>query len=211
MAGADKITQIDPNSPNSPFNDTIFQDQVNNLITQYVSQIPPMPDDQFKRNIEQLFNKNADLRAFLKAEKISQIGSNLLEVVQQEKKERSYYGQFIDIINRHGTNINTPEFDTEIRNHVQNFINEQKKLPAMIKELGLSIDDINFAEKLATHRSALEKMRTRTVKMRLNMLINTYPMEKEQGFWNKTFAGQAQDQRGLTTAQEVQIDKLGGR
>jgi hypothetical protein len=66
----------------------------------------------------------------------------------------------------------TQEFDKQVRELVSKFAQEQKKLPDMVKELKLDINAVDFATNLAKHRTALETMRTRTVKIRLNLLHN---------------------------------------
>jgi hypothetical protein len=99
----------------------------------------------------------------------------------------------------------------KLRDETAKFSREQNKLPDLVKELKLDINSIQFAEQLAKHRNKLEIMRMRTVNMRVNMLVNATPKKEPKGIWNKFTSGTQKDERGLTTAQHVQIDKLGGR
>jgi len=190
MAGSDKIEQND-----NVFDDPAFNDALNTLVNDYVSWVnTTMTDAEFTTAVMNLINKNDKMKSYMKDKDISQIGTNFVNIVTSEKKERAYYGKLIDLIDRHGRNVNTPEFDTEVRKIFAEFVQENKKLPEFVNELKLDIDAKNFAEKLATHREALQKMKMRNVKMKLSMLTNTDNKDK----W-------------LAAANSVNIDALGAR
>lgn len=190
MAGADKIEEDD-----SMFNDPIFNEKLNLLVNDFVTGASAtMSEQEFETAVRTLIDKNPDLKTYMWEKDVSQIGSNFVEIVKSEKKEREYYGKLIELIDKHGKAYNTPEFDTEVRALFAEFVKENKKLPDLVKELKLDIDAANFSEKLATHRQALHKMKLRNVKMKLSMLTNTDKQDK----W-------------LTAANSVNIEKLGGR
>jgi len=105
----------------------------------------------------------------------------VIESAKSEKAERDYYGRFIALIDKYvpAGSLNLPQqFDVDARALVAQFAKEQNKMPDMLKELGLNIEATDFAVKLAKHRTALETMRTRTVKIRLNLLYNKSTEEK---------------------------------
>lgn len=190
MAGADKIEEDD-----SMFNDPIFNEKLNLLVNDFVTGVnATMSEQEFETAVRTLIDKNPDLKTYMWEKNVSQIGSNFVEIVKSEKNEREYYGKLIELIDTHGKQVNTPEFDIAVRALFAEFVKENKKLPDFVKELKLDIDAANFSEKLATHRQALHKMKLRNVKMKLSMLINTDKEDK----W-------------LTAANSVNIDKLGGR
>ena len=174
MAGADKIEEDD-----SMFNDPIFNEKLNLLVNDFVTgSSATMSEQEFEAAVRKLIDQNPELKSYMKEKDVSQIGTNFLELVKSEKKEREYYGKLIELIDKHGRQVNTPEFDAEVRALFAEFVKENKKLPEFVKELKLDIDAKNFSEKLATHREALHKMKLRNVKMKLSMLTNTDKEDK---------------------------------
>ena len=174
MAGADKIEEDD-----SMFNDPIFNEKLNLLVNDFVTgSSATMSEQEFEAAVRKLIDQNPELKSYMKEKDVSQIGTNFLELVKSENKEREYYGKLIELIDKHGRQVNTPEFDAEVRALFAEFVKENKKLPEFVKELKLDIDAKNFSEKLATHREALHKMKLRNVKMKLSMLTNTDKEDK---------------------------------
>lgn len=151
-------------------------------------------DGTFASEVQSLIMSNTQLKHYMKEHNITHLGTNLVEQAKAEKEERTYYSQLINIINQYTTDgsLNKPqEFEVAIRRQLADFAKKQNRLPDMIKQLDLQVDDVNFAEKIANHKITLERMKMRTVKLRLRLLTN-----------------KSEDEKGLTTAQDVDRDKF---
>ena len=213
LAGADKITE-----DNNVFNDPAFNTDLSRLLNEYCNWTT-MTADEFNTQAVALINaeaQNGKAKLDLETLNISQIGSNLVDIATVEKEQRKLYGDLIWAIDRFYSSDDNDadklrEFDGKARDLINAFSTKHNRLPDMIKELQppLDLDKLEFAEKLATHRRSLEKMRMRNVKMKLSMLVNTESLEQPK--WYEFLKAKPQDNRGLTTAQHVQIDKLWGR
>lgn len=213
LAGADKITE-----DNNVFNDPAFNADFSRLLNEYCNGTT-MTADEFNTQAVALINaeaQNGKAKLDLEALNVSQIGSNLVEIATIEKEQRQLYGELIWAIDRFYSSDDNDadklrEFDGKARELITAFSTKYNKLPDMIKELQppLDLDKLEFAEKLATHRRSLEKMRMRNVKMKLSMLVNSEALQQPK--WYEFLKAKPQDNRWLTTAQHVQIDKLWGR
>lgn len=190
---AENIIDVEKETSEKVFDDPIFQQELDVTVFKYING-STTDDVAFQSEIEELINGNAELRAYMKRNNITHLGTNIIQQAKAEKAERSYYGETIQIINDYITNgiSNKPqEYEIKIRAALEKFMKEQNKLPDMVKSLWLNIDKIDFATTLAQHRTTLETMKQRTVKMRLSLLVN-----------------KSEDKKGLTTAQYVNRDKF---
>lgn len=207
MAGADKIKV-----ETTVFNDPIFQEKLNNIVNEYLQDGSRWTKEAFDREVTEMIENNHELKVYTEKNKITQIGSNLIERVEFEKEQRKYYKEIIDITEdfASGKFKTRADYDKKIREKIGEFSDKQKRLPDLVKELKLDLNAIDFSEKLVVHKWVLEKIRNRTVDMRINMLVNAKPRQEPK--WMQKLLGWVQDdQRGLTTAQHVNIDKLWGR
>lgn len=191
---AENIIDVEKDTKEKIFDDPMFQQELDTAVVDYLASSSADAETVFKTQVEELINNNDELRNYMKKNNITHLGTNIIEQTKAEKAERNYYTSVIDTIDKYTKQwiLNQPqEFEVDIRNSLEKFIKEQNKLPDMVKSLGLNIDKVEFATKLATHRSTLETMRTRTVKMRLALLVN-----------------KSENEKGLTTAQYVNQDKF---
>ncbi len=204
MAGANKIKV-----ENNIFNDPAFQERINAIVNEYLQKNSVRKKEDFEREIKEIINNNHELKIYMEKNNITQIGSNLIERVEFEKEQRKYYDEIMAITEDYTQGkIKTKEdYDQQIRQKIGEFSEKQKRLPDLVKELNLDINARDFSEKLAAHKTVLERMRNRTVMMRVNMLINAKPKVEPKGI-KKILTGVQKNERGLTTAQHVQIDKL---
>ena len=189
---SENIVDVEKDTTEKIFDEPIFQQELDATVWKYIN--TNGDDATFQSEVEALINGNEELRRYMKRNNITHLGTNIIEQAKAEKAERDHYGSIITIIDRYTKDgvLNKPqEFDVEVRNALQKFMKEQKKLPEMVKSLWLDIDKLDFATKLATHRTTLETMRLRTVKMRLSLLVN-----------------KSEDEKWLTTAQYVNQDKF---
>jgi len=190
LAGADKIVM-----KTDLFTDPEFQRDLNALTNDYLTN--DIADERtYESAVAKLINNNKELKRYMESENVSQIGSNLVERIRFEKKQRMYYQDLIHILHEYeikGQIKTRAELDTQLRAKTSEFSKEQNRLPDLVKELKLDINSVHFAVELAKHKNKLEHMRMRTVNMRVNMLTN---------------ASSNKEERGLTTAQHVNIDKL---
>lgn len=191
---AENIIDVEKDTKEKIFDDPIFQQELDATVVDYLASSSADAETVFKTQIEELINNNDELRNYMKKNNITHLGTNIIEQTKAEKAERNYYTSVIGTIDKYMKNgiLNKPqEFDVDIRKNLELFIKQQNKLPDMVKHLWLNIDKIDFATKLATHRTTLETMRTRTVKMRLSLLVN-----------------KSEEEKWLTTAQYVNQDKF---
>ena len=203
---AENIVDVEKDTTEKIFDDPIFQQELDVVVWKYVNGTT-VDDATFQTEIEELIDGNAELRNYMKKNKITHLGTNIIQQAKAEKAERSYYKETIDIIDNYSKlwMSNKPqEFEKEIRSALEKFMKEQNKLPDMVKQLWLNIDKIDFATKLATHRTTLETMRLRTVKMRLALLVNK--KEVKEAKWRRK--EQIEEHVWLTTAQYVNRDKF---
>lgn len=208
MAGANNI-KVDT----KVFNDPAFQEKLNRITNEYLQNDGKWTKEAFAKEVTEMIDNNHELKIYTEKNKITQIGSNLIERVEFEKEQRLYYKEIFDITEQftNGTIKTREDYDKLIRAKIGEFSKKQNRLPDLVKELWLDINAKEFSEKLAAHKNVLERMRNRTVNMRLNMMINAHP--KQELKWMKQFLTGIvpEDKRGLTTAQHVSIDKLGWR
>lgn len=191
---AENIVDVEKDTKEKVFVDPIFQQELDTTVVNYLTSTAADADTTFQTEVEDLINNNSELRNYMKRYNITHLGTNIIEQTKAEKAERNYYTSVISTIDKYTKDgiLNKPqEFEVDIRNSLQTFMKQQNKLPDMVKQLGLNIDKVEFATKLATHRTTLETMRNRTVKMRLSLLVN-----------------KSEDEKGLTTAQYVNQDKF---
>lgn len=191
---AENMIDVEKDTKEKIFDDPIFQEELNKTVVDYLTSTGADAETTFKTQVEELINDNSELRNYMKKNNITHLGTNIIEQTKAEKEERNYYTSVISTIDKYTKDgiLNKPqEYEVDIRNGLDKFIKEQHKLPDMVKSLWLNMDKIDFATKLATHRSTLETMRTRTVKMRLSLLVN-----------------KSEEEKWLTTAQYVNQDKF---
>lgn len=176
------------------FDDVVFQDRLNDLVKAYLENTNSDADTTFASEVQSLIMSNTQLKLYMKDNNITHLGTNLVEQAKAEKEERNYYGTLIKTIEDYTTegSLNKPqEFDVAIRKQLADFAKSQNKLPDMIKQLNLNMDAVDFAEKIAKHKTTLERMKMRTVKLRLKLLTN-----------------KGEDKLGLTSAQHIDRDKF---
>lgn len=211
---------VDVAGDTTVFDDADFNTDMNRITNDYLSPNSTKSDAAFEAEMKDLIDNNAKLKQEMKEKNINHVGSNLIEKVKFEKEQRRYYQDLINITDDYlnkATIKTRADFDSLIRKKIAEFAEKQKRLPDLVKELQLDINAIDFAEQLVKHKVTLEKMRQRTVSMKLDMLENEHPkwqpksVWEKKGIWEKFTSGTPDDKRGLTTAQHVQIDALGGR
>jgi tryptophan synthase beta subunit len=134
---AENIIDVEKETSEKVFNDPIFQQELDVTVFKYING-STTDDVAFQSEIEELINGNAELRAYMKRNNITHLGTNIIQQAKAEKAERSYYGETIQIINDYITNgiSNKPqEYEIKIRAALEKFMKEQNKLPDMVKSL----------------------------------------------------------------------------
>ena len=97
---AENIIDVEKDTTEKIFDDPIFQQELDVAVRKYIDN-KTTDDATFQWEIEELINGNAELSSYMKRNKITHLGTNIIEQAKAEKAERSYYGETIKIIDRY--------------------------------------------------------------------------------------------------------------
>jgi hypothetical protein len=97
---AENIIDVEKDTTEKVFDDPIFQQELDVSVWKYINGTT-VDDATFEAEIEALIDGNAELRNYMKRNKITHLGTNIIEQAKAEKAERSYYGETIEIIDKY--------------------------------------------------------------------------------------------------------------
>lgn len=146
---------------------TLQNAQVNDLCKEYLK--GAITEAQFQKDFNTVIEADANIQKVLKDEKITHIGTNVLEKLKQQKASW-------DLINKIDTEFTKRVVNTTLVNkEITQYIKDYQKNPEFMKEYKDFVDGVPWAknklEKYFNHQKSIMMMKATNFKMNIDILV----------------------------------------
>lgn len=177
---------------------TLQNPLVNNICKQYLNDT--IKEDQFQKQFNAIVDNDANIQAVLKWQKITHIGTNILEKLRQQRAKTALTHEVDKEINLYLVDNNQSHIDT-INRLISDHIKYNQKNPDFMKDyeefLNKTPGAINKLQTYLKHQKSMMQMQNTNVKMNIDILIkgkSAYQIDnKDRQKWLKYKIGNALD------------------